>query len=118
MVKWTDSNIQWQNLSAKQIAYLVDTWGKPLNEDGTVAKGAKAKALATAKTPAKKAVPAKAVAKPAVRQKHTGADGEIKFVDHRNLWVGFWGGKVVITKRTKEACQTFLTETFGVEQNG
>jgi hypothetical protein len=43
-----------------------------------------------------------------MRQKHTGTDGEVKFVAHRNLYVGFMGGRVVVTKRTAEACQTFL----------
>ena len=43
-----------------------------------------------------------------MRQKHTGADGEVKFVAHRNLYVGFMGGKVVCTKRTAEACHAFL----------
>jgi hypothetical protein len=35
-------------------------------------------------------------------------DGEVKFVAHRNLFVGFWGGKVVVTKRTEAACVEFL----------
>jgi hypothetical protein len=43
-----------------------------------------------------------------MRQKHTGADGEVKFVEHRNLFVGFMGGKVVVTKRTEAACHAFL----------
>jgi hypothetical protein len=58
------------------------------------------------KAPAKKAAPAQ----PAARQKHTGADGEVKFVAHRNLFVGFWGGKVVVTKRTEAACREFLAK--------
>jgi hypothetical protein len=58
------------------------------------------------KAPAKKATPAKAVA----RQKHTGADGEVKFVEHRSLYVGFWGGRVVVTKRTEAACREFLAK--------
>jgi hypothetical protein len=61
--------------------------------------------VAVPKAPAKKAAPAR----PAARQKHTGADGEVKFVAHRNLYVGFWGGKVVVTKRTEAACVEFLT---------
>ena len=59
--------------------------------------------------------PAKTVAKPAARQKHTGADGEIKFVAHRHLYVGFMGGKVVVTKRTVDACRVVLLEQFGIE---
>ena len=44
-----------------------------------------------------------------MRQKHTGADGEVKFVAHRNLYVGFMGGRVVCTKRTAEACHAYLS---------
>ena len=46
------------------------------------------------------------------RQRHYGADGEVKFVAHRNLYVGFWGGKVRVTKRTAEACAEFLARTY------
>lgn len=46
------------------------------------------------------------------RQRHFGADGEVKFVPHRNLYVGFWGGKVRVTKRTAEACAEFLARTY------
>ena len=53
--------------------------------------------------------------KPTARQKHTGADGEIKFVAHRHLYVGFMGGKVVVTKRTVDACRVVLLEQFGIE---
>ena len=66
------------------------------------------------KAPAKKTVPKKAAVKP-TRQKHTGADGEVKFVEHRNLYVGFWGGKVVVTKRTESQCREFLKSTFNAE---
>ena len=45
-----------------------------------------------------------------MRQKHTGADGEVKFVAHRNLFVGFMGGRVVVTKRTDTACYEFLAK--------
>ena len=46
------------------------------------------------------------------RQRHFGADGEIKFVAHRNLYVGFWGGKVVVTKRTHAACFQVLERDY------
>jgi hypothetical protein len=46
------------------------------------------------------------------RQRHYGADGEIKFVAHRNLYVGFWGGKVVVTKRTHQACFQVLERDY------
>jgi hypothetical protein len=65
--------------------------------------------------PAPKPAVKKTVAKPAARQKHTGADGAIKFVEHRNLYVGFFGGKVVVTKRTIDACRAVLLEQFGIE---
>ena len=68
------------------------------------AVAAKPVVVAVPKAPAKKAAPAK----PAARQKHTGADGEVKFVEHRSLYVGFWGGRVVVTKRTEAACVEFL----------
>ena len=46
------------------------------------------------------------------RQRHFGADGEIKFVAHRNLFVGFWGGRVVVTKRTHAACFQVLERDY------
>ena len=49
------------------------------------------------------------------RQRHFGADGEIKFVPHRNLYVGFWGGRVVVTKRTVDACKEVLRKEFNLE---
>lgn len=98
MVQWTDSNINWQSLSAKEIRGLINSWGK----DGAV------------KT-ARKAAPAKKVAAKVTRQRHHGADGEVKFVPHRNLYVGFWAGKVVVTKRTEEACRVFLAAEFNAK---
>ena len=49
------------------------------------------------------------------RQKHTGANGEVKFVEHRNLFVGFMNGRVVVTRRTAEQCRDFLKAEYGVE---
>lgn len=43
-----------------------------------------------------------------MRHKHTGANGEVKLVPHRNVFVGFWNGKVVVTKKTEAACHAFL----------
>jgi hypothetical protein len=48
-----------------------------------------------------------------MRQKHTGADGEVKFVATRGLYVGFMGGRVVVTKRTEVACKNFLANMQG-----
>ena len=99
MAHWTDPVINWNSLSSKEIAHLIDTWGT-----GPAPEKAKPVLLAV------KSVKAIKAAKPAVvRTKHTGADGEIKFIEHRNMYVGFMGGKVVVTKRTKEACSEFLS---------
>lgn len=129
MTNWTDPIIHWNQLPGTEVRRLIDTWGmdekaiakydkKHGFEHRLVAvKQAPVKAHfsntdnpvdfpqpAAKKAPAKKASPAK----PATRQKHTGTDGEVKFVPHRSLYVGFWGGRVVVTKRTEAACIEFL----------
>ena len=122
MTNWTDPIIHWNQLPGTEVKRLLATWGmdekaiakydkKHGFEHRALAVPAPAKAVAAKpavvavpKAPAKKATPAK----PAARQKHTGADGEVKFVEHRNLFVGFWGGRVVVTKRTEAACVEFL----------
>jgi hypothetical protein len=122
MTNWTDPIIHWNQLPGTEVKRLLATWGmdekaiarydaKHGYEHRPLAVPAPAKAVAVKpavvavpKAPAKKAAPAR----PAARQKHTGADGEVKFVAHRNLFVGFWGGKVVVTKRTEAACVEFL----------
>ena len=122
MTNWTDPIIHWNQLPGTEVKRLLATWGmdekaiakydkKHGFEHRPLAVPAPAKAVAAKpvvavvpKAPAKKAVPAK----PAARQKHTGADGEVKFVEHRSLFVGFWGGRVVVTKRTEAACVEFL----------
>ena len=132
MVNWTDSIIHWNQLPGTEVKRLIDTWGK---DEAFIAKydakhGYVHKPLATSVKPATKTeatTPAKAVkkattvaakkvpAKAPLRQKHTGADGEIKFVEHRNLFVGFMGGKVVVTKRTEAQCREFLVAEFGAK---
>jgi len=123
MTNWTDPIIHWNQLPGTEVKRLLATWGmdekaiarydakhgyehRPLAVP-TPAKAVASKPVVVAvpKAPAKKTAPTK----PATRQKHTGADGEVKFVAHRNLFVGFWGGKVVVTKRTEAACVEFLT---------
>ena len=122
MTNWTDPIIHWNQLPGTEVKRLLATWGmdekaiarydakhgfehRPLAVPAPAkAVAAKPVAAAAPKAPAKKATPAK----PAARQKHTGADGEVKFVEHRNLFVGFWGGRVVVTKRTEAACVEFL----------
>lgn len=131
MKNWTDPIIHWNQLGSTELKRLIATWGKDEKfiakydkahgiEHTPLAKAApaaqpevKAPAKTAAKAPAKKAVPA--VKKPAVRQKHTGADGEVKFVEHRNLYVGFFGGKVVVTKRTREQCLAVLRDEYKLE---
>ena len=132
MVNWTDSIIHWNQLPGTEVKRLIDTWGK---DEAFIAKydakhGYAHKPLATSVKPATKTeatTPAKAVkkattvaakkvpSKAPLRQKHTGADGEIKFVEHRNLFVGFMGGKVVVTKRTEAQCREFLIKEYGAE---
>ena len=131
MVNWTDSIIHWNQLPGTEVKRLLDTWGK---DEAFIAKYDKkhghapssvkvpakaapklaAKQEATATKKATTVVAKKAAVASPTRTKHTGADGAIKFVEHRNLYVGFLGGKVVVTKRTVEACQVFLLEQFGV----
>jgi hypothetical protein len=129
MKNWTDTCINWNQLPGTEVKRLIATWGftpeqiaKYDKKHGFVTAPAKpatkteattpAKAVKKATTVATKKVPAKAP----LRQKHTGADGEIKFVEHRNLFVGFMGGKVVVTKRTAEACKEFLQATYSVAE--
>ena len=130
MKNWTDKIINWHQLPATEVKRLIATWGMTerqiANYDAkhgfantAPAETKKAEpAKKETKAEPKKAAPAKkavAVKKPATRQKHTGADGEVKFVEHRNLYVGFYGGKVVVTKRTEAQCREFLAANFGVE---
>jgi uncharacterized protein with LGFP repeats len=129
MKNWTDTCINWNQLPGTEVKRLIATWGftpeqiakydKKHGFTNATAKPAikteattPAKAVKKATTVATKKVPAKAP----LRQKHTGADGEIKFVEHRNLFVGFMGGKVVVTKRTAEACKEFLQATYSVAE--
>jgi hypothetical protein len=133
MKNWTDTCINWNQLPGTEVKRLIGTWGFTPEQ---IAKYDKKHGFNT--TPAKpvtpqvpalkgmtplgiKPVPKKAVAKKVpvkapLRQKHVGADGEIKFVEHRNLFVGFMGGKVVVTKRTAEACKEFLQATYSVAE--
>lgn len=122
MQNWTDKIIHWNQLPGTEVKRLLATWGMTPEQIAKYDKkhgfeNSAPKAQVPVK--AEKPVPAKkAVAKTAVkttRQKHTGADGEIKFVEHRNLYVGFMGGRVVVTKRTAEACRAILLEQFGIE---
>ena len=126
MTNWTDPIIHWNQLPGTEVNRLLATWGMdekaiakydakhgfaptPLKVPAP-AKAVAAKPVATAvpKAPAKKAAPAK----PATRQKHAGADGDVIFLEHRNMFVGFWGGKRVVIKRTEAACREFLAKVY------
>lgn len=85
--------ILWQNLSARQIQQMIRDW--PVAGQTVETREIK--------------FPKKASTK---RQRHHGADGEVKFVEHRKLYVGFWGGRVVVTKRTAEACHAFISANY------
>ena len=113
-------NILWQNLSAKQIRDMIRNW--PVNGEQGTSKAPVVKdptvQVPVIKTLAPKAT-AKEAAKPANRaRKHTGRDGEVKFVAHRNIWIGFAGGRAVIKRSTQKACREALKAQFGVELQG
>lgn len=126
MKNWTDKIINWHQLPGTEVKRLIDTWGMTerqiANYDAkhgfehsalVVPVPAKAEAKTeTKKAETKKSAPAKKIP---MRQKHSGADGEIKFIEHRNLYIGFWGGKVVVTKRTEQQCRGFLASTYGAD---
>ena len=128
MQNWTDKIIHWNQLPGTEVKRLLATWGKDQasidkydRKHGFVTVPAKPIIKTEATVPAKATKKATTVVAkkdtvvPTTRQKHTGADGEIKFVAHRNLYVGFLGGKVVVTKRTADACRVVLLEQFGIE---
>jgi hypothetical protein len=128
MQNWTDKIIHWNQLPGTEVKRLLATWGKDQasidkydRKHGFVTVPAKPITKTEATVPAKATkkattvVAKKGTVVPTTRQKHTGADGEIKFVAHRNLYVGFLGGKVVVTKRTVDACRAVLLEQFGIE---
>jgi hypothetical protein len=135
MVNWTDSIIHWNQLPGTEVKRLLDTWGKDEafiarydKKHGYAASPVKvpAKVVTKSATKTEATTPAKAVKKATTvapktvttRQKHTGPDGAVKFVEHRELYVGFFGGRVVVTKRTEAACREVLAREYGVEPVG
>jgi predicted SprT family Zn-dependent metalloprotease len=49
-----------------------------------------------------------------MKQKITpGFDGEVRFLAHRGVWVGFMGGKVVTTKTSSEAVTAWFAKNSG-----
>jgi hypothetical protein len=121
MKNWTDKIINWNQLPGVEVQRLIATWGKSPAEIAKYDKkhGFKNESVAVPakaeKSTAKAEKPAKKTSTASVRQKHTGADGEVKFVEHRNLFIGFFGGKVVVTKRTAEACKEVLRTQYKLE---
>ena len=121
MQNWTDKIIHWNQLPGTEVKRLIATWGMSPEQIAKYDKkhgfqNSAPKAVESKPAPAKAEKPAKAPAKKvATRQKHTGADGEVKFVEHRNLYVGFFGGRVVVTKRTKEQCLEVLRKDYKLE---
>ena len=130
MKNWTDKIINWNQLPGTEVKRLIDTWNMTPEQIARYdrkhgytnsAPVAKAHVSNTSnpvdfpKATAKKTPAKKVAVKAPVRQRHTGADGEVKFVEHRNLYVGFFGGKVVVTKRTKEACLEVLRKDYKLE---
>ena len=127
MKNWTDSCINWHQLPATEVKRLIATWGMSerqiANYDAKHGFETATKAVPAKASPAKtetstktvQKAPTKKVVQKVTRQKHTGADGEIKFVEHRNLYVGFMGGRVVVTKRTEAQCREFLATNFGAD---
>ena len=125
MQNWTDKIIHWNQLPGTEVKRLIATWGMTPEQIAKYDKkhgfeGSAPKAQEVKPAPAKAEKPAKAPAKKvavkvSTRQKHTGADGEVKFVEHRNLYVGFYGGRVVVTKRTKEQCLEVLRKDYKLE---
>jgi len=115
--------ILWNNLSGSQIREVIRMWPKlpaflTQGKSKVAAKVARKAKLPVVdvKVPKVKAKELKGL--PTKRQKHFGADGEVKFLEHRNLYVGFFGGRVVVTKRTREACLEFLSNVHGVKLQG
>jgi hypothetical protein len=128
MKNWTDTCINWNQLPGTEVKRLIATWGftpdqiaKYDKKHGFNNAPAKPATKTEATTPAKAVKTAttvvvkKVLTKAPMRQKHTGADGEVKFVEHRNLFVGFFGGKVVVTKRTAEQCLEVLRKDYKLE---
>lgn len=129
-------NINWGSLTGSQIREVIRTWPdvpeyavlKPsairavMTPAKTTAptaeiptkKPTKASAKKPAKAPTKKSAAATATVTARAR-KHTGRDGEVKFLAHRNIWIGFAGGRAVIKRSTEQACRDALKAQFGVQ---
>lgn len=123
MKNWTDKIIHWNQLPGTEVKRLIATWGMSPEQISKYDKKhgfsgtATEPALVVTSKSSKPAKPAKVQEAPkGQRQRHTGANGEIKFVEHRNLYVGFWDNRVVVTKRTREACLAVLQKDYNFEK--
>lgn len=119
MKNWTDSCINWNQLPATEVKRLIATWGKDAKFIAAYDKkhgfdNPAPKVTESKSAPAKAEKPVK-TAKPATRQKHVGKDGEVQFLEHRNAWVGFYGGRRVVIKSTKEKCLEALRKDYNLE---
>lgn len=128
MQNWTDKIIHWNQLPGTEVKRLIATWGmSPLQianydkKHGFVNKNTPHETgtnnpvdFPKSTAPAKKA-PTKKVAKAPVRGKYVGKDGEVQFLEHRNAWVGFFGGRRVVIKSTKEKCLEALRKDYNLE---
>ena len=112
-------NILWQNLSAREIQKMIQDW-VPQNADKT-----KTEILVEEATKTKhkiknlkvsKVKPLDLTGMPSKRQKHTGLDGEVRYIDHRDQWLGFFGGRAVLARKTEESCRKALKDKFGVSE--
>lgn len=120
-------NINWSSLSGTQIREVIRAWPnvpeyaqfKPMSKSQVVVQAAQKATLPVVDVKVPKVKVRDLEGPPSTkRQKHFGADGEVKFLEHRQLYVGFFGGRVVVTKRTREACLECLANVYGVRLQG
>jgi hypothetical protein len=98
------SNILWQNLSVKELNNMIRTWPVDETKVPKVTKKAKVKIVAAPR----------AVQAEKSNHKYAGADGEIKFIEHRSIYVGFFGGKPVAKSKTEAGCRAILKRVYNV----
>lgn len=111
-------NIPWNSLTGSQVQELVRMWPEQPEWLTRRAKPTKPAAKpASVPTPAPVAPKKTKEVKPSTTRgrKHIGRDGEVKFLEHRNIWIGFFGGRAVVKRNSKEACREALKKTYNVE---
>jgi SprT protein len=50
-----------------------------------------------------------------MKQRLHGVDGEVKFLAHRNVYVGYMNGRIVVTKNTAKAVEDFLLNKYSAK---